>query len=139
MKIGGRHVPACFFFVFRTLHKFFKIRMLRGHNHVCASKESVCTCSEHFHYFIGSVDLKIYVCAYGFSYPVFLHQLNLVRPSRQFFQVVQKTLGIIGYLEVPLRKIFLADRCVGFNLCWADGGNICHECSFGCITFCPYQ
>ena len=98
------------FFVFSTFYHVQDCRVLRRQHHISRSVDGIYPCGKYGQSLVSVLDLKINFGAYGFSDPVALHDFDFVRPALQLIQIVQEPFGVIGYLQIPLGKVFLSNR-----------------------------
>ena len=90
------------FFVFAARYQLLQIRMLRCHYHIRNSIQGVRSRGEDVKPLVKTIYFKGHFCADALADPVFLHQLDLVRPAWQFFQIVKKPFSVICDLKIPL-------------------------------------
>ena len=90
------------FFVFAARYQLLQIRMLRCHYHIRNSIQGVRSRGEDVKPLVKTIYFKGHFCADALADPVFLHQLDLVRPAWQLFQIVKKPFSVICDLKIPL-------------------------------------
>ena len=98
--------------------------MLRGYDHVRGTEEGVASCGEDLELSVGIILKALYLeehrCAFGFSDPVALHELDALRPVHQV-QVIQKPLCIGRDLQDPLADVLFLDlSSAAFALAFLD-------------------
>ena len=103
---------AQFGFVGLAFDDPFHKGMFRSQDDEAGTEDRIDTGREQFYPFADFRDIKEEVCPFAAADPVALHGLDPFRPARQFVQIVEETVCIIGNLEEPLFQVFLDDRIV---------------------------
>ena len=99
--------------------------MLRRKDHEGHTVYGIGTGRKNGDGFIGIFQFKINFHTGAAADPVFLHGFYFVGPTGKEFQIIQKTLGVIGNLKKPLGKVFL------FHLCMAAFAFTIHNLFIG--------
>ena len=86
--------------------------MLRSHNHEGHSVYCVTSGCKYLELTVRSVYCKSNLGTRGLSDPILLHQFDLVRPSVQSVELLEKSVCIIRNLKIPLRQVLLSYRRV---------------------------
>lgn len=99
------------FFVFSTFYHVQDCRVLRRQHHISRSVDGIYPCGKYGQSLVSVLDLKIQLSApTDFPIQLQLHDFDFVRPALQLIQIVQEPFGVIGYLQIPLGKVFLSNR-----------------------------
>ena len=97
-------LPA-FRFGFASFYQFTNNRMFRSNNHITNAKNCIGSRGVYSEFLIHSVYLKSYLRSFASADPVSLHGFNLIRPSAELINIIQKPLSIICYFKEPLFQI----------------------------------